>query len=88
MTTVTTTSTTTEFIEPEPVNYPPTIRNRLPKLPVTAGRSFSLTIPTETFHDTEDGSNLKLELLDKYDNPLKYNSWIQFNAANREVYGL
>lgn len=84
----TTRTTTTEFIEPEPLNYAPTIRNRYPKQAVTAGKSFSFIVPLETFHDTEDGHNLKLQLLDKNDNTLKPNSWIQFNSSKREVYGL
>lgn len=46
------------------------------------------TVPMETFFDAEDGTNLKLTLLDKADQPLKANSWIQFDADKREVYGL
>lgn len=42
----------------------------------------------ETFFDAEDGTNLKLTLLDKADQPLRSNSWIQFDADKREVYGL
>lgn len=42
----------------------------------------------ETFFDAEDGTNLKLTLLDKNDQPLKSNSWIQFDENKREVYGL
>lgn len=80
--------TTTEYIEPEPVNYPPIIKNRMPKQPVTAGKPFSLIVPIDTFTDTEDGTNLRLALFDKNDNPLKPNSWIQFNPENREIYGL
>ncbi|XP_037036567.1 dystroglycan isoform X3 [Bradysia coprophila] len=81
-------TTTTEYIEPEPVNYPPAIKNRMQKLAVTAGKPFSIIVPIETFFDNEDGTNLKLSLTDKNDNPLKQNSWIQFNAENREIYGL
>ena len=58
------------------------------KQPVTAGKPFSLIVPIDTFIDTEDGTNLKLSLTDKNENPLKPNSWIQFNAENREIYGL
>lgn len=84
----TTRQPTTEFVEPEPSNYAPTIRNRFPKQAVTAGKTFSFVVPLETFHDTEDGDNLKLQLLDKNENTLKPNSWIQFNSSKREVYGL
>lgn len=81
-------ASTTEYIEPEPVNYPPYIETRLQKQAVTAGKPFSIIVPKETFSDAEDGTNLKLSLTDKNDNPLKQNSWIQFNAENREIYGL
>lgn len=87
----TTTSTsvpTTEYIEPEPLNNPPIIRNRLPKLPVTAGKSFTSVVPLETFFDTEDGTNLHLTMLDRNFNELKANSWVQYNAETREIYGL
>lgn len=60
----------------------------MPKQPVTAGKPFSFQVPLETFFDTEDGTNLKLALLDRADNDLKSNSWIQFNAETREIYGL
>lgn len=60
----------------------------MPKQPVTAGKPFSLIVPIETFFDTEDGTTLKLALTDKNDNPLKPNSWIQFNPESREIYGL
>lgn len=87
-TTTTTPATTTEYIEPEPLNNPPLIRNRLPKLPVTAGKSFTSVVPLETFFDTEDGTNLRLTLLDRNDHELKANSWVQYNPETREIYGL
>lgn len=87
-TTTTTTVATTEFVEPEIINTPPLIKNRLKKHPVTAGKPFTLTVPLETFYDNEDGTNLRLDLLDKNGNELKPTSWIQFNAEEREIYGL
>lgn len=48
----------------------------------------SFAIPMETFYDAEDGTDLKLSLLDKSDQPLKSTSWIQFDEQKREVYGL
>lgn len=60
----------------------------MPKSPVTAGKPFTLIVPLDTFYDPEDGAHLKLSLTDKNDNPLKPNSWIQFNAESREIYGL
>lgn len=80
--------TTTEYIEPEPVNYPPAIKNRVQKIAVTAGMPFSIIVPIDTFFDSEDGTNLKLSLTDKNDHPLSQSSWIQFNPENREIYGL
>lgn len=90
-TTVTTTSTTqstTEAYEIENVNNPPIIKARLAKLAVTAGKPFNHIVPLETFYDSEDGTNLKLDLLDKYEKPLGSKSWIQFNSETRSIYGL
>ncbi|XP_037915714.1 dystroglycan isoform X4 [Hermetia illucens] len=87
-TTTTTMEPSTEYIEPEPTNSPPLIKNRLPKQPVTAGKPFSFIVPSETFYDSEDGTNLRLELFDKAGNTLKPTSWIQFNPENKEIYGL
>lgn len=60
----------------------------MPKQPVTAGKPFSIAVPLETFFDQEDGTNLRLALLDRADNELKPSSWIQFNPETREIYGL
>lgn len=87
-TTVQTTSTTEAYVEPENVNNAPVIKARLAKLAVTAGKPFSHIVPLDTFFDAEDGTNLKLELLDKYEKPLEAKSWIQFNAETRNIYGL
>lgn len=64
------------------------IKARLVKLAVTAGKPFNHIVPLDTFYDAEDGTNLKLELLDKYEKPLEAKSWIQFNAETRNIYGL
>lgn len=64
------------------------LRNRLPKIPVTAGKAFKIYVPEENFYDAEDGTNLTLELLDKNYMTLTQNSWIQFNSIKREIYGL
>lgn len=57
-------------------------------MPVTAGKPFTVKIPEDSFTDAEDKNNLTLELLDKHDQPLKHNSWVQFNTSSREIYGL
>lgn len=87
-TTLPPTTTTEAYVEPENINNPPVIKARLVKLAVTAGKPFSHIVPMDTFYDAEDGTNLKLELLDKYERPLDAKSWIQFNAETRNIYGL
>lgn len=57
-------------------------------MPVTAGKPFVVAIPTDVFYDNEDETNLKLELVDKNEQPLDKSFWIQFNAEKREIYGL
>lgn len=64
------------------------IKARLVKLAVSAGKPFNHIVPLDTFYDTEDGTNLKLELLDKFEKPLESKSWIQFNPLTRDIYGL
>lgn len=78
----------TENIEYEVKNFPPTIQNRLKRLAVTAGKMFTYVIPENTFSDMEDGTNLLLEFLDSDGQPVKQESWCQFNAISREIYGL
>lgn len=87
-TTIIPTTTTEAYVEPEIVNNAPLIKARLVKLAVTAGKPFTHIVPLETFYDAEDGTNLKLELLDKYEKALEAKSWIQFNAETRSIYGL
>lgn len=82
------TTTTEAYVEPESINNAPVIKARLAKLAVTAGKPFNHIVPLETFYDAEDGTNLKLELLDKHERPLEAKSWIQFNAEARNIYGL
>lgn len=48
----------------------------------------SFDIPENTFHDAEDGYNLRLSMHDMTGAPLQYSSWVQFDPANRRVYGL
>lgn len=88
MSTTTERITTTELVEVESVNNAPIIKSRLAKIAVTSGKPFTHSIPQETFFDSEDGFNLKLELLDKHERPLDSKSWIQLNAEKREFYGL
>lgn len=55
---------------------------------VTAGKFFKITIPEDTFYDKEDGSKLKLVLLDRNEEPIVKSAWIQFDDVNRVIYGL
>lgn len=64
------------------------IKARLAKLAVTSGKPFNHIVPLDTFFDAEDGTSLKLELLDENGKPLEAKSWIQFNRETREIYGL
>ena len=77
-----------DYVEPKIENSPPMIKSRLQKLAVTSGKSFTLLVPDDTFYDNEDLSNLRLELTDMEGRELKSNSWLQFNAETKEIYGL
>ncbi|XP_016929388.2 uncharacterized protein Dg isoform X8 [Drosophila suzukii] len=79
----------TDYVEPQPEeNSPPIIKTRLQKLAVTSGKAFTFHVLPETFYDAEDQGNLRLALTDKDGHELKANSWLQFNADKRELYGL
>ncbi|XP_034946402.1 dystroglycan isoform X1 [Chelonus insularis] len=94
--TVSTTTTTetpefpTEKIEYEPAhNYPPQQEQRLPKVPITAGKPLSYIIPPNTFIDHEDGDTRNLRLALYFEGSLlKETHWLQFNNQTQEVYGL
>lgn len=81
---------TTEEIEYGTKNFAPTIKQRLRKLPVVAGKVFRFTIPEDSFQDFEDGNTKKLRLIFKsaQGTALSSSSWIQFDTATQEVYGL
>ncbi|XP_070068336.1 uncharacterized protein Dg isoform X4 [Drosophila takahashii] len=79
----------TDYVEPQTEeNTPPIIKTRLQKLAVTSGKAFTFHILPDTFYDAEDQGNLRLALTDKDGHELKANSWLQFNADKRELYGL
>ncbi|XP_064552080.1 uncharacterized protein Dg isoform X1 [Drosophila montana] len=82
------TDASTDYVELRQENSVPIIKMRLQKLAVPSGKSFSFVVPTETFFDAEDQTNLRLELTDKDGHELKPTSWLQFNADKRELYGL
>lgn len=73
---------------PPPQNTKPYIEQRLQFKSVIAGKVFRYEIPKNTFRDAEDGYNLDLEVLDGAGQSLSKDSWLQFNPARRELYGL
>ncbi|XP_059483684.1 dystroglycan 1 [Neocloeon triangulifer] len=81
---------TTEEVEYGTKNFAPTIKQRLRKQPVVAGKVFRFTIPEDSFQDFEDGNTKKLRLIFKSaeGTALSSSSWIQFDTATQEVYGL
>lgn len=80
--------TTTEYIETEVKNFPPNVRKRLDRMAVRAGKLFTYTLPKDTFWDMEDGDDLKYEVMTVDREPLRKDSWLQFNPEKREFYGL
>uniref|UniRef100_A0A034V5W9 Dystroglycan 1 n=1 Tax=Bactrocera dorsalis TaxID=27457 RepID=A0A034V5W9_BACDO len=78
----------TDYVEPKAENTPPMIRTRLQKFAVTSGKAFSYSVPQDAFYDTEDLTNLRLDLTDKDDRELKASSWLQFNPETHVLYGL
>ncbi|XP_054740796.1 uncharacterized protein LOC129246213 isoform X1 [Anastrepha obliqua] len=78
----------TDYAEPKMENTPPMIRTRLQKFAVTSGKAFSYSVPQDTFYDTEDLTNLRLDLTDKDGRELKASSWLQFNPETHVLYGL
>lgn len=69
-------------------NFPPTVRNSVDNIPATAGQLLVYEVPKDTFYDPEDLDDLKLTLLDENRAPLEPTHWLQFDAKNREFYGV
>lgn len=72
----------------EDSNIPPRVDKRIPKSVATAGKPFSIKIDENVFYDEEDKNNLQLQLLDKNGQPIPSPSWVRFDPAKREIYGL
>lgn len=70
------------------VNNKPYVAKRMKKLQAIAGKTFTHTIEDSIFDDQEDGKDLKIQLLDKNEQPLQSNSWIKFDPKKQEIYGL
>lgn len=69
-------------------NSIPFIQKRIPKAVAVAGKAFSIKIDGDTFADSDPDDVLTLQFLDKHDNNISQNSWIQFDEKKREIYGL
>ena len=69
-------------------NFPPTVRNPVDRVRAQAGQLLVYEVPKDTFYDPEDFTDLKLTLLNHDRSPLEPNHWLQFDAKNREFYGV
>ncbi|XP_041985077.1 dystroglycan isoform X3 [Aricia agestis] len=80
---------TTETVTfPMPVNQPPVLKNHMKKLAIKAGKAFRYIIPANLFWDPEEGGNLTYRMSEPDRAPLPPDSWVHFDPAHREVYGL
>lgn len=77
-----------DSLDYEDTNIPPRVEKRIPKSVATSGKPFSIKIDENVFYDEEDKTNLQLQLLDKNGQPIREPSWVRFDPAKREVYGL
>lgn len=69
-------------------NYPPLTRNQVDKVNAVVGQLLVFQVPTDTFYDPEDKSDLKLSLLTSERKSLDARHWLQFDSKNREFYGI
>uniref|UniRef100_A0A8C5WMX9 Peptidase S72 domain-containing protein n=1 Tax=Laticauda laticaudata TaxID=8630 RepID=A0A8C5WMX9_LATLA len=70
-------------------NTPPRVIHAIKWIAATVGHEFSFSIPPETFHDQEDGNSTQLTLgMNLIDgSPTDLDSWLQFNARDKRMYG-
>lgn len=69
-------------------NFPPTLRNHVDMVTATLGELLIFEVPSDTFYDPEDQTDLKLTLLNEDRTPLDPSHWLQFDTKNREFYGV
>ncbi|XP_026575150.1 dystroglycan-like [Pseudonaja textilis] len=81
-------TTTCQKTQGQP-NTPPRVIHAIKWIAATVGHEFSFSIPPETFHDQEDGNSTQLTLgMNPIDgSPTDLDSWLQFNARDRRMYG-
>lgn len=72
------------------INEPPIIRNQIDFLNATQGSLFRFQVPIDTCYDLEDGDSrrLTMHLLTSNLSPPPLDSWLQFDAANQEFFGI
>ena len=71
-------------------NTSPVLLNPIGQLTVQQGKGIHFVVPYNTFYDNEDHytPNLNLEMRTSSHTELPSNSWILFNKATQEIYGL
>lgn len=69
-------------------NFPPTVRNPVDRVSANVGQLLVFEVPKDTFYDPEDFTDLKLTLLNEDRSKIEPNNWLQFDAKNREFFGV
>lgn len=71
-------------------NREPIIRNPIDLLNATQGSLFRFQVPQDTCYDLEDGNShrLRMRLLTSMLADVPLDSWLQFDVANHEFYGI
>jgi neurexin len=78
----------TNIVPSNTKNFPPTVRNPVDQVKAYVGQLLVYEVPRDTFYDPEDFTDLKLTLLNEDRTKLEPNHWLQFDAKNREFYGV
>ncbi|KAK7074348.1 hypothetical protein SK128_003536 [Halocaridina rubra] len=75
----------------EDYNTRPIIRNQIDYLDVTQGSLYRFQVPSDTCYDLEDGDSRRLRmrlLMSTNLSPPPRDSWLQFDTANQEFFGI
>jgi dystroglycan 1 len=78
----------TNIVPTNTKNFPPTVPNPVDRVKAYTGQLLVFEVPKDTFYDPEDFTDLKLTLLNEDRSKLEPNHWLQFDAKNREFYGV
>lgn len=73
-----------------PTNFSPILRNPVDHINATVGELLVFRVPDDTFYDPEDVDPrmLHITLLTADRKPIPADNWLQFDAKNREFYGV